>query len=197
MNQEAKPVLKKSYIKMECDKCKGAAYYIPLYSKKICPKCFDIPVIDPGIDLDTLTPVDFLSEKASSAIREMQNPTHTKYALRYNNPSEYPMKTLPDRNDKCICDSGLKFKKCCLPKIEEQRFKTIDGVRKKREDNEVLVLANTVKMINAVVRAFSNSNEESIPVEDVACIPFKNAAGELSDKTIAEGNMVQDKEVTL
>jgi uncharacterized protein YecA (UPF0149 family) len=25
------------------------------------------------------------------------------------------------RNDKCRCDSGLKYKKCCLPKVEKIR----------------------------------------------------------------------------
>lgn len=28
---------------------------------------------------------------------------------------------LPGRNDECLCGSGLKFKKCCLHRIEEAR----------------------------------------------------------------------------
>lgn len=30
-----------------------------------------------------------------------------------------PLKTAVGRNDPCICLSGLKFKKCCLPTLPE------------------------------------------------------------------------------
>lgn len=36
------------------------------------------------------------------------------------------------RNDKCPCDSGRKFKQCCLPKIKENELPPKIKVEKKR-----------------------------------------------------------------
>lgn len=207
MNQEAnmeqckateRTEIKKAYIKMRCDKCDELAYYIPLYSKKICPKCVNIPIIPADVDLDSLKPMDFLSEKTKADIEKGRMPERTRYALRYANPEEYPMRNLPERNEKCVCGSGAKFKKCCLPKIEAQRFTTIDNVLKRREDNEVVVLANTIKMINSIIRAFdSDPSKTMLPVEVVSCKPFKDVAGTLSENNISDGNIVTDKDVKL
>jgi uncharacterized protein YecA (UPF0149 family) len=34
--------------------------------------------------------------------------------------STYHKNVLPGRNDKCLCGSGKKFKKCCLAKVGQQ-----------------------------------------------------------------------------
>jgi hypothetical protein len=38
-----------------------------------------------------------------------------------NEPTFIPITKLPTRNEPCFCGSGLKYKKCCLKKIEERQ----------------------------------------------------------------------------
>lgn len=36
---------------------------------------------------------------------------------------------LPERNDKCLCGSGLKFKRCCLPLLEKEEAEYSDEIK--------------------------------------------------------------------
>lgn len=50
-------------------------------------------------------------------------------------------KNLPGRNDKCLCGSGKKFKKCCLAKVTEQ-------IRSQHFETKLQVDANSENLQN-------------------------------------------------
>jgi hypothetical protein len=56
--------------------------------------------------------------------------TNTERENRFmsNNQKIFPTKPLPDRNEKCPCGSGKKYKKCCMEKDKQAYMDIIQTI---------------------------------------------------------------------
>lgn len=187
------------YKKTTCDICGTTSFYMPQYQKVICPSCMKIPTNFEG-NLDDILPYDFLTQEAKDKLRSIAT-GKSKYRVVYPSPDYFPEKDLPGRNEKCVCGSGKKYKKCCMARIREAKEKTIEDTVTRNKNATIVAIANTAKLVNSISRYFSsNPDKDSVPMEDIESTPFANIEGELEtpaepDPDIKEAVPVEDAEV--
>lgn len=168
----------KIYKMTTCTKCRKDAIYFPQFSRVLCPDCNDLPTYE---DTENATLDQYIPARTKEALAVKDK--ESKLGIIFRDPRSDPMYGLPGRNEKCVCGSGAKFKKCCLPKMEAVRDDEITKAAIAKRDVFVTTTANSLKLVNVVYNHFkANPGLRSVPITEVKFRAFANSSGALADE---------------
>jgi hypothetical protein len=157
---ENKPKLKKTYILGSCKKCKEKAIYIPNYKRFVCAKCEGLDGAATSEDIEDYLPLSYKAQV-------VQKENLSNKAILMRDPKSDPFYGLPGRNEPCVCKSGTKFKKCCLPKLEATRDAELDKKHLEFRATEKLGIATEVRMVRTIFAHQAEHGWKDIEIKDI------------------------------
>ena len=180
------PVHDRFFKRMICKECGKEAYFMPTHNTIVCMECKAIPVVSST----TRMPEDYLSPTGKKIMADADK-AGNKYHIVYRRPDSDPKMEYPGRNEECLCGSGKKFKKCCLPTFEDQRNAAAENMFEEKKEDAIITTANTTRLVNMVREYFQdNPDEMEIASSELGYKPFKNIVGEFADVDVLSVQVV-------